>query len=409
MHLLLTLSLIFLSSCYAFAQSKINPFTGKPDLVGTSGSGSYTNSDAQSATGWVDSSTTVRLTTLTDNVGIGTSSSAHSLYVFNGNVGIGTVDRKLLLNGRSASYQAEMFVSTDTNNSSVDATYITSPASGGRIFFGRSGKGAYAVNMANVTNGFESLPILTVTNYLGHTYGRYIGGESGQQNHWQSYYGWVIKPNMGTSYTNSYSGIGGFDDWGLLIAGQNAATKQFAVRGATSQTGNLTEWQDSSANVLGSVNKDGNIGIGTSEANSGKLIISGGNVGIGSLTPGKQLDVQGTVRATYFVGDGSGLTGVSGGTSGWTLGASNVGISTTNNVGIGSSTPTQKLDVVGTIRATSFVGSGSGASSLFLPPTDSPDTCNAGAKGTVYYDASLSEMCDCDGSSWAQVDGGGAC
>lgn len=46
---------------------------------------------------------------------------------------------------------------------------------------------------------------------------------------------------------------------------------------------------------------------------------------------------------------------------------------------------------------------------LKLAPTDSPPTCNAGAKGTIYYDDSLGELCDCNGSAWAQVDGGGGC
>lgn len=111
------------------------------------------------------------------------------------------------------------------------------------------------------------------------------------------------------------------------------------------------------------------------------LTVLGGNLGIGSSSPGTALNVNGTTRSTFFVGDGSGLTGISSGGSGNVgigtfspnyfavyVGISTVGVSNmimaTGNIGIGSVAPGASLDVNGTIRAISFSGSGSGLTGL---------------------------------------------
>src|ERR1019366_926579 len=69
-------------------------------------------------------------------------------------------------------------------------------------------------------------------------------------------------------------------------------------------------------NNIYEANTSGNVGIGTLNPFGGGLIITNGNVGIGSLTPGQLLDVNGTVRALFFSGNGAGLTNINAG--GWT-------------------------------------------------------------------------------------------
>lgn len=103
-------------------------------------------------------------------------------------------------------------------------------------------------------------------------------------------------------------------------------------------------------------------------AASDELSTTTQNIGVGTVAQsGFKLDINGTARASSFVGNGSGAATM----------ASNQGIgfdgvnatyttpnliinSTTGNVAINSTTANQKLEVAGTVKATAFIGDGSG-------------------------------------------------
>ena len=193
----------------------------------------------------------------------------------------------------------------------------------------------------------------------------------------------------------------------------DAATKQYVDSNSGDNLGNhiATENVKLTGNWL---SNDG--------GNEGVFVADDGKVGIGNATPSTKLDVDGTVTATSFSGDGSGLSGISGdnlgnhtateslnldnnkiinlteptantdaatkqyvdANSGDNLGdhiatenvkltgnwLSNDGenegvfVAADGKVGVGNAVPSTKLDVDGIVTATSFLGDGSGLTGI---------------------------------------------
>lgn len=80
---------------------------------------------------------------------------------------------------------------------------------------------------------------------------------------------------------------------------------------------------------------------------------SNGNVGIGMTTPNAKLDVLGDINASGTICNNSGCVSTTG--NDWAKGSgTNIHNSNSGNVGIGINTPSQKLEVNGNVRATSF-------------------------------------------------------
>jgi len=119
----------------------------------------------------------------------------------------------------------------------------------------------------------------------------------------------------------------------ITNAGTGDASLRFGITGDNTVLG-----IDNSDNDVFKIN-NGSI---LSDGSAHFAITPAGLVGIGDTDPSTALEVNGTVTATAFKGDGSGLTGLSAGV--WNTSGSDINY-TAGNVGIGTNAPTTNLVV----------------------------------------------------------------
>lgn len=185
---------------------------------------------------------------------------------------------------------------------------------------------------------------------------------------------WLAGSTDGTTWTliDSQSGIlwSTSADKSYTISGQYANSSYTYFRIIINETGN-SGLNDNHSALIGELTLNGTL-TSPDPASSPSVIISAdgvpkvtvngsGNVGIGTTTPQQELHVEGTVKATAFIGDGSQLTGISGGgNSQWITNASgvitNIYITGSSNVGIGTTNPIHKLQVEGTVSGQGLSG-----------------------------------------------------
>jgi hypothetical protein len=144
----------------------------------------------------------------------------------------------------------------------------------------------------------------------------------------------------------NYNQTGSYNTFLGTYTGLSASASYKVVIGSGKNWGNNFDSPD--------ITKDNQLAIGirTSSAPAEYWLVGNENfnIGIGTTNPTTKLQVGGTVTATAFVGDGSGLTNLPAGPAGTSdFVRTSAGIHTLGNVGVGTTNPKVKLQINGTL------------------------------------------------------------
>jgi len=156
---------------------------------------------------------------------------------------------------------------------------------------------------------------------------------------------------IGTATLNTNSDTGG-----LLINTAGAANKGLIVRGATSQTSTLQEWQNISGTVLASVNASGKLQVGTTVLAAASQIGAYGSISTNMYdvdfgSGGSRLMIDYVPGGNGRIGAIAGGTVTTSGIEFWTTGTGGIyageamRLTATGRLGIGTTSPSAQLQV----------------------------------------------------------------